>query len=124
MYEVPCVEAAFYLQQESGQGIFAPTNPNCFAISGLAVVQYTGSLSFVLHNYTGYNDVRSAMRGSSVLLTTGEHEYSRYGFQQLISSGCVDILQPDITWLGGITEARRVCAMASPYDTMVIGLSL
>ena len=71
-------------------------------------------------NYTGYSDVRSAMRGSSVLLTTGEHEYSRYGFEQLITSRCADILQPDITWLGGITEARRVCSMASPYDTMII----
>jgi len=33
---------------------------------------------------------------------------------------CVDILQPDITWLGGLTEARRVVNMASAYDVMVI----
>lgn len=71
-------------------------------------------------NYIGYSDVRNSTRGSTVLLTTGEHEYSRYGFEQLISRGCVDILQPDITWLGGITEARRVCAMASPFDIMII----
>lgn len=71
-------------------------------------------------NYIGYSDVHNSMRGSTVLLTTGEHEYSRYGFEQLISRGCVDILQPDITWLGGITEARRVCAMASPFDIMII----
>lgn len=32
----------------------------------------------------------------------------------------LNILQPDITWLGGLTEARRVVAMASAYDTMVI----
>lgn len=71
-------------------------------------------------NYSGYRDVRAALKDSSVLLTTAEHEYSRYGYQQLISDGCVDILQPDITWLGGITEARRICAMASPYDTIII----
>ncbi|KAK6187705.1 hypothetical protein SNE40_005669 [Patella caerulea] len=71
-------------------------------------------------NYDGYNNVREALRGSNVLLTTGEHEYSRYGFKQLLSSRCVDIIQPDITWLGGITEARRVVAMASAEDILVI----
>ena len=71
-------------------------------------------------NYNGYKEVRKSLRGSKVLLTTGEHEYTRYGFQQLLSSNCVDIIQPDITWVGGITEARRVVAMASAYDVMVI----
>ena len=28
----------------------------------------------------------------------------RYGFRELIERGCADILQPDITWVGGITE--------------------
>lgn len=71
-------------------------------------------------NYGGYDDVRKAMRGSSVMLTTGEHEYNRYGYQLLLNKRCVDILQPDISWLGGITEVRRVIAMASAHDVMVI----
>jgi len=71
-------------------------------------------------DYEGYRDVRENLRGSKVLLTTGEHEYNRYGFKQLINSRCVDIIQPDITWLGGITEARRVVAMAAAHDTLVI----
>ena len=33
---------------------------------------------------------------------------------------CADILQPDINWVGGITEARRIVAMASAYDIPVI----
>lgn len=36
--------------------------------------------------------------------TTGEHEYSRYGFRKLIEDRSVDILQPDVMWLGGLTE--------------------
>ena len=40
-----------------------------------------------------YDAVRSALRDSAVLLTTGEHEYTRYGFRQLATAGCVDILQ-------------------------------
>ncbi|XP_045214572.2 L-rhamnonate dehydratase-like [Mercenaria mercenaria] len=71
-------------------------------------------------DYEGYAQVRENLRGSKVLLTTGEHEYNRYGFDRLIHSRCVDILQPDITWLGGITEARRVVSMAAAHDTMII----
>lgn len=71
-------------------------------------------------NYSGYEDVRTALRGNGLLLTTAEHEYTRYGFRQLIEKRCVDIIQPDISWLGGITEARRVVALASAYDVLVI----
>lgn len=40
---------------------------------------------------------------STTLLTTGEHEYTRYGFRQLLERKCADILQPDVTWVGGLT---------------------
>jgi L-rhamnonate dehydratase len=53
-------------------------------------------------------------------LTTGEHEYSRYGFRKLIEGRSIDILQPDMMWLGGLTEALRVSAMAAAYDIPVI----
>ncbi|KAL8565112.1 hypothetical protein ACOMHN_005315 [Nucella lapillus] len=71
-------------------------------------------------DYAGYQEVRKSLRGSNVLLTTGEHEYTRYGFRQLLNSHCVDILQPDITWVGGMTEARRVVAMAAAENIPVI----
>eukprot|EP00760_Papus_ankaliazontas_P013469 PhM_4_TR15741/c0_g1_i1/m.91918/K12661/LRA3, yfaW; L-rhamnonate dehydratase len=70
-------------------------------------------------DYNGYAEVRKALQGST-LLTTGEHEYTRYGFLQLLQNDCADILQPDVTWVGGITEVRRIIAMASAYDRLVI----
>jgi len=70
-------------------------------------------------DYEGYAAVKAAI-GKDYLLTTGEHEYTRYGFRQLLSRGCVDILQPDVNWVGGLTEARRIVAMASAYDIPVI----
>ena len=45
--------------------------------------------------------------GTGLLITTGEHEYTRYGFRQLLERKCCDMIQPDITWCGGVTEARR-----------------
>jgi len=70
-------------------------------------------------DYEGYEAVKRAV-GDKIMLTTGEHEYTRYGFRQLISRGCVDILQPDVNWVGGLTEAKRIVAMASAYDIPVI----
>jgi len=70
-------------------------------------------------DYEGYEEVKKALQGIT-MLTTAEHEYTRYGFRELIKRRVVDILQPDITWLGGMTEARRVVAMAAAYDILVI----
>ena len=54
------------------------------------------------------------------LLATAEHEYTRYGYKQLLDGRLVDILQPDIAWLGGLTEAKKVVAMAAATNTLVI----
>ena len=67
-------------------------------------------------DYEGYAEVKRKA-GHWNLFTCGEHEYTRYGFRRLIEEKCCDVLQPDITWLGGITEARRVCALASASYT-------
>ena len=46
-------------------------------------------------DYEGYKDVKAALPG--VLLSTAEHEYTRYGFRRLLRDRSVDILQPDVT---------------------------
>jgi len=52
--------------------------------------------------------------------TTGEHEYTRYGFRKLIESRAIDILQPDVMWCGGLTELIRISAMAAAYDIPIV----
>lgn len=52
--------------------------------------------------------------------TTGEHEYSRYGFRKLVEGRNLDIIQPDVMWLGGLTELLKVSAMAAAYDIPVV----
>ncbi len=56
----------------------------------------------------------------TVKFTTGEHEYSRYGFRKLIEGRNIDILQPDVMWVGGMTELLKVSAMAAAYDLPVV----
>jgi L-alanine-DL-glutamate epimerase-like enolase superfamily enzyme len=44
-----------------------------------------------------------------------ETEVGVYGFRDLIAAGAVDIVQPDVIWSGGITECRRIAALAMAY---------
>lgn len=52
--------------------------------------------------------------------TTGEHEYTRYGFRKLIEGRNLDIVQPDIMWVGGMTEILRIAHHAAAYDIPVV----
>ncbi len=65
-----------------------------------------------------YRRIRDSVSG--ILITGGEHEYTRYGFRELIEKQAVDILQPDIYRAGGISELKKIAAMASAYNMPVI----
>jgi L-rhamnonate dehydratase len=54
------------------------------------------------------------------LISGGEHEFTRYGFRELIEQHAVDIVQLDVNRAGGITECRKIWAMAAAYDLPVL----
>lgn len=56
----------------------------------------------------------------TVAIAGGEHEYTRWGIKALLDAGAVDILQPDPTWAGGLTELMKICALASAYNIPLI----
>ena len=58
-------------------------------------------------------------RISSTPIATGERNYTRWGFKKLLSSGGVDIIQPDLSHAGGILEVKKIAAMAEAYDVAV-----
>jgi L-rhamnonate dehydratase len=74
----------------------------------------------VLHpdDVEGFEQLRAAH--PTLRWTTGEHEYTRYGFRRLIERRLIDILQPDVMWIGGLTELLRVAAHAAAYDLPVV----
>lgn len=69
-------------------------------------------------DYAGFG--RLNQRITSTKIVTGEHEYSRYGFQLLLDYNAAKIWQPDMNWCGGLTELRRIGAMAAGQDIPVI----
>lgn len=52
----------------------------------------------------------------NIPIATGERLYSRWDFKRLFKTGGVDIIQPDLSHAGGISEVRKIGAMAEAYD--------
>ena len=70
-------------------------------------------------DYWGYAELRrNVPRG--LLVTTGEHEATRWGFRMLLEMECCDILQPDVGWCGGITELLKISALADAHGKLVV----
>ncbi len=70
-------------------------------------------------DYWGYAALkRSAPKG--MLVTTGEHEATRWGFRMLMDMECCDIIQPDVGWCGGVTELLKISSYADSRGVLVI----
>ena len=69
-------------------------------------------------DYAGHAELRRRMP-PTMTLNTGEHEYTAAGHRLLAEAG-VDILQPDPAWCGGLTELRRIGAVAAGYGKRII----
>jgi L-rhamnonate dehydratase len=70
-------------------------------------------------DYWGYAEIRRRAP-RDLLIATGEHEATRWGFRMLIDMGCCDIVQPDVGWCGGLTELLKIAAYADAHGLLVI----
>lgn len=52
----------------------------------------------------------------NIPIATGERLFSKYDFKRLLQTGGVDIIQPDLSHAGGISEVLRIASMAEAYD--------
>ncbi len=64
-------------------------------------------------NMEAFGEIRSAV---NIPIATGERLFSRWDFKHLLEKGYADIIQPDLSHAGGITEVRKIAAMAECYD--------
>lgn len=55
----------------------------------------------------------------SIPIATGERMFSRWHFKPLLVEGYVDIIQPDLSHAGGITECKKIFSMAEAFDVAV-----
>ncbi|CAP56114.1 galactonate dehydratase [Gluconacetobacter diazotrophicus] len=64
-------------------------------------------------------DLPEITKHTSIPIALGERLFSRWDFKRVFEQGCVDIIQPDPSHAGGITETRKIAAMAEAYDVAV-----
>ena len=60
-------------------------------------------------DYDGYKELKEKLKTN---IASGEAEFTKYGWNQLIKKNCIDIAQPEVCGLGGITEYLKVSALA------------
>jgi len=63
--------------------------------------------------------LRDVAAQSSIPIALGERLYSRWDYKRVLEQAHVDIIQPDPSHAGGITETRKIAAMAECYDVAV-----
>jgi galactonate dehydratase len=63
-------------------------------------------------NAEAYVRLKSATK---VPICQSERIFTRYGFRQFIDKNAADIIMPDVSWCGGITEVRKIASMADTY---------
>ena len=60
-------------------------------------------------DYESYKELKEKLKTN---IAGGEAEFTKYGWNQLIKNNCIDIAQPEVCGLGGITEYLKVSALA------------
>ena len=96
-------------------------------------VEYTVRLAEVLRPYRvkwiedylppedmdGYMKARQRLPGT--VLASGEHWHGIHPFALAAGHNLVDILQPDVAWVGGVSAMIRICHLAEAHGLSVIG---
>jgi L-alanine-DL-glutamate epimerase-like enolase superfamily enzyme len=65
----------------------------------------------------GYEELKSSGR---IPIAGGEHEFTLYGFRELLEAHALDYIQFDTNRVGGITQARKIAALAEAHSVPVV----
>ncbi|NQW16861.1 MAG: mandelate racemase/muconate lactonizing enzyme family protein [Chloroflexi bacterium] len=71
-------------------------------------------------NFDDLDSHRRLSEATTIPLAFGEHFYTRWQMRQVIEQGNPTVVQPDPIWAGGVTEMRKIIAVASTYGVAVV----
>ncbi|HAA72895.1 MAG TPA: mandelate racemase, partial [Planctomycetaceae bacterium] len=115
------------VKQGAGEGIklmadanhaYAPGEAICIGKALRDLGFYWFEEPIMPEDYQGYALVRQALAGLQI--AGGEAEWTRFGHRELLTRQCVDILQPEVSATGGISEFMKILAMAHAFGTPVL----
>lgn len=67
-----------------------------------------------------FHQAAEVRRQVNVRIAGFETEYTRYAYREILTRDAVDVVQPDPCWCGGLSEARRIAAMASAWGRLCV----
>jgi galactonate dehydratase len=67
------------------------------------------------HNMDSQAWVTKAASAMGARVATGEHTYSRFGFQEMLQKQATHVIQPDLVYAGGFMETKKIAAMAEAH---------
>lgn len=67
----------------------------------------------LIENEEAFAELHSCTK---IPLATGERSFTRWGFKNMLTKGYVDIIQPDLSHAGGISEVKKIASMAEAFD--------
>ena len=70
----------------------------------------------LIENFELFKELR---QHTTTPIATGERNFTRWGFKDILTRGIADIIQPDLCHAGGIFEVRKIAAMAECFDVAV-----
>jgi L-alanine-DL-glutamate epimerase-like enolase superfamily enzyme len=71
------------------------------------------------HHYPSLGRVADALGATGLAVAAGEHEYTRWAFRDLILQGRPHLLNPDVSKLAGLTDGKKVAALAETFDLTI-----
>ena len=86
------------------------------AIAGARALEHIGLVWFEEPTHVESNDALKQIRENvNVPLCIGERHFTRWDYVPVLNERLVDYIMPDVAWCGGISEFRRIAALAEPY---------
>lgn len=73
----------------------------------------------LLHNHI--TEIAAIGKLCGIPIALGERLYTRNDFRPYLEASAVDIVQPDVSHAGGISEMRRIASLAETYDVGLYG---
>ena len=103
----------------SGAGLMVDANRSYTPKTAIQVAKRLADLDVLFFEEpTNPDDLEGAAlvgAGSPIPIAGYETEYTRYGYRELILRRAVDIVQPNVTWCGGISEGKKIGTLAAAF---------
>ena len=91
------------IQHDAGAGV--DFSDDQYIAAGAEIVSTAEEIFARAENYDGYKELKQKINTN---IAGGEAEFTKYGWNELIKNKCIDIAQPEVCGLGGITEYLKV----------------